>query len=384
MGSSGQGLGRQHLTAADALLHLESNHSLETTMRSIGALCAALASTCVTAQTGSVTLYGTVDLGLRQGSGLTATNAAAPGSSRSLASGVHTTSRWGLRGTEDLGNGAKVLFQMESGLNADTGAPASASKYFDRASWVGLQGIWGTLALGRQNNLLADAISPVEPLGMRFANFNPNIGVAALSQHGLGIEFGSAGAASGSYRLDNAIKYTGRFGSFTGRAMWGLGETAPQTSALSSGGMGLDYASGSLAVSGALQTFRDANQRTLDAAVLGAAYQWPALRIAATAGRNQAEVATGSMTVQRVLSAGATWSVTALTDLTAAYYRMDRVRTGASDDGYQRLVVFAEHKLSRRTRIYAELDGTRWRNGFQGPGNKASATGISAGMVHSF
>ena len=56
----------------------------------------------------------------------------------------------------------------------------------------------------------------------------------------------------------------------------------------------------------------------------------------------------------------------------------------ASDDGYGRLVAFAEYKLSRRTKVYAELDNTRWRNGFQGAANKATATGISAGVVHTF
>ena len=113
-------------------------------------------------------------------------------------SGGLTTSWFGFKGSEDLGGGAKALFNLESGLNADTGAPANATKYFDRASWVGLQGGWGTLALGRQTTTLADAISPVDPLAMRFASFNPNIGVTALSQHGLGIEYGSAGANSGS------------------------------------------------------------------------------------------------------------------------------------------------------------------------------------------
>ena len=185
----------------------------------MAAACAALIGHCAMAQGTDVTLYGVVDLGLRNGSGLSASNAPTAGSSRSLGSGIHTTSRWGLRGSEDLGGGAKALFNLESGLNADTGAPANASKYFDRASWVGLQGGWGTLALGRQTTTLADAISPVDPLAMRFASFNPNIGVTALSQHGLGIEYGSAGANSGSYRLDNSLKYTGRFGGFTARAM---------------------------------------------------------------------------------------------------------------------------------------------------------------------
>ena len=355
--------------------------------RSIAAACAALAtlaSHSALAQTDGVTLYGVVDLGVRQASGLSAANAPAPGTSRSLGSGIHTTSRWGLRGSEDLGGGAKALFNLESGLNADTGAPANSTKYFDRASWVGLQGGWGTLALGRQTTTLADAISPVDPLAMRFASFNPNIGVTALSQHGLGIEYGSAGANSGSYRLDNAVKYTGRWGGVTARAMVGVGEVASQASALSSRGVGLAWAGEGVVVSGAFQSFNDVNKRTLDGATLGAAYQWGAVRLAANAGRNKAETAAGRFTVQRVLSAGATWSATGLTDITAAYYKVDRSRTGAADDGYGRLVAFAEHKLSRRTKVYAELDHTRWRNGFQGAANKAHATGVSAGVVHSF
>lgn len=353
-------------------------------MKKIATLCAVLASTCVAAQTSSVTLYGIVDLGARHGSGLTAGNAPSPESTSSLGSGIHTTSRWGLRGTEDLGGGAKALFQLESGINADAGTSANASKYFDRASWVALQKDWGTLALGRQTTTLADAISPVDPLGMRFAGFNPNIGVTALSQHGLGIQFGSAGATSGSYRLDNALKFTGRWGGLTARAMWGLGEVAAHSGALSSRGLGLAYAARGFTLSGAFQTFKDVNQRTLDGATLGAAYQWGSVRLAANAGRNKAETAADKHTVQRVLSAGATWSVTPQADLTAAYYKVDRTRTGAADDGYGRLVAFAEYKLSRRTKVYAELDNTRWRNGFQGAANKARATGLSAGVVHAF
>ncbi len=359
--------------------------------KTTGALCALLAcapafsqTPSTSAPTSSLTLYGVVDLGLRHASGLSSANAPAPGSHHSLGSGIHTTSRWGVRGSEDLGGGARTLFNLESGLNADTGAPANASKYFDRASWVGLQNSWGTVALGRQTTLLADAISPVDPLSMRFASFNPNIGVTALSQHGLGIEFGSAGATSGSYRLDNSIKATSRFGGFTARAMLGLGEVASQTSALSSRGLGLAYADGGFTVSSAFQTFKDANQRTLDGATLGAAWQWGSVRLAANAGRSKAQTGAATHTEQRVLSAGATWTVLPLLDLTAAYYKVDRTRTAAADDGYGRLVAFAEYKLSRRTRVYAELDHTRWRKGFQGAANKPAATGVSAGVMHSF
>ena len=150
------------------------------------------------------------------------------------------------------------------------------------------------------------------------------------------------------------------------------------------GMVGMAYAASGVTLSGAFQTFKDTNQRTLDGATLGAAYQWNTVRLAANAARSEAETAVGKHTVQRVFSAGATWSVTPLFDLTAAYYKVDRSRTGAADDGYGRLVAFAEYKLSRRTKVYAELDNTRWRNGFQGTTNKATATGISAGVVHTF
>ncbi|WP_404303258.1 porin [Alicycliphilus denitrificans] len=358
----------------------------KTLIQTTRALCALLAATAAPAfaQASGATLYGIVDLGVRHASGLTPGYAPSADSRASLNSGVDNTSRWGLRGSEDLGGGAKALFHLEAGINADTGASANSSKFFDRASWLGLQGGWGTLAAGRQTTLLADAVSPVDPLGMRFASFNPNINVAALSQHGLGIQYGSAGSTSGSYRLDNALKYTGRFGAMTVRAMHGFGELAGGGSRLSSSGLGLAYAKQGLTLSGAYQTFKDANARDLDAYLLGAAYQWGSVRWAATAGRSQARTSATARTEQRVLSAGGTWSATPAADLTLAYYKVDRTRTLQAGDGYGRLVAFGEYKLSRRTRLYAEFDATRWRGGYQGTGNKARATGVTLGVLHHF
>ncbi|GAA3987743.1 porin [Comamonas faecalis] len=363
-------------------------HPMEekTLIQTTRALCALLAATAAPAfaQASSATLYGIVDLGVRHTSGLTPGHAPSANSHTSLHSGVGNTSRWGLRGSEDLGGGTKALFNLEAGINADTGASANSSKFFDRASWLGLQGVWGTLAAGRQTTLLADAVSPVDPLGMRFASFNPNINVAALSQHGLGIQYGSAGSTSGSYRLDNALKYTGHFGAMTVRAMHGFGELAGGSARLSSSGLGLAYARQGFALSGAYQTFKDANARDLDAYLLGAAYQWGSVRWAATAGRSQARTSATARTEQRVLSAGGTWSATPAADLTLAYYKVDRTRTLQAGDGYGRLVAFGEYKLSRRTRLYAEFDATRWRGGYQGAGHKARATGVTLGVLHHF
>lgn len=344
---------------------------------------AALATPALTLAQGSTTLYGIADAGVRHTTGMTAANAPSTASANSLASGVNNTSRFGLRGREELGDGLYALFHFETGLNIDSGSTANA-KFFDRAAIVGLGGAWGQVTVGRQTNLLADAVSPVDAAGMRFASFNPNIATAALSSHGLGVEYGTAGSSSGSYRLDNALKYTGRFGPVTARAMYSFGENAGSTSAQSSAGAGLAHAAGDWTVSGAVQHFKTAGNLSLQAFTLGAAYQLGRVRLAANTARSEADTSTTARTEQRVQSAGATWSVTGAVDLTTAVYRLDRQRTGKRDDGYTRALLFAEYKLSRRTKLYAELDRTRWRDGFQGAAHKDRATGITTGMLHTF
>ena len=58
----------------------------------------------------------------------------------------NNSSRWGLKGSEDLGGGMKAGFQLESGLSADTGA--ANNPYWGRQSEAYLGGGFGTLRLG--------------------------------------------------------------------------------------------------------------------------------------------------------------------------------------------------------------------------------------------
>ena len=61
------------------------------------------------------------------------------------------TSRFGFRGTEDLGSGLKAIFTMEAGLTIDNGAAnANGGGLFSRQAFVGLSGNFGTATLGRQ------------------------------------------------------------------------------------------------------------------------------------------------------------------------------------------------------------------------------------------
>lgn len=52
-------------------------------------------------------------------------------------------------GREDLGGGLAAIFKLENGFNADTGTMASATSFFDKQAFVGLQGPWGTVRAGK-------------------------------------------------------------------------------------------------------------------------------------------------------------------------------------------------------------------------------------------
>ena len=343
-----------------------------------------LASVCTANAQSTVTVYGIADASVRFTDGLSAANAAANLSATALSSGVNNTSRFGLRGSEDLGGGLAAIFNLESGINIDTGAQANATKLFDRASYMGLKANWGTITLGRQTTVLADALSPVDPLGVRFAGFNPNVGVAALSAHGLGIEYGPSGSTSGAYRLDNSVKYAGKFSDLTVRAMHAFGEQSGDSSALSSSGLGMTYQTPSVAASFGYAEFKSAANLQLKAYFGGVSGNLGNNKLSLTYGSNEAEVSSTAKTQQTTLGFGGTVPLSTSLDLILAHYRVERTRTAKADDGYNRTVAFLEYKLSKRTKLYAELDQTNWQTGFVTAGLPGSASGLSLGLIHTF
>jgi predicted porin len=89
-------------------------------------------------------------------------------------------------------------------------------------------------------------------------------------------------------------------------------------------------------------------------------------------------------TRKRTLGMGGTVPLGASVDLILAHYQVKRARTTAVEDDFNRSVAFLEYTFSKRTRAYAELDQTHWKNGYQGAGFKSSASGASARVVNSF
>lgn len=110
-------------------------------------VASAIACDAAFAQASPVTLYGVVDLSV---AGFSTQER---GTAINMQSGVQSGSRWGLRGSEDLGNGMRANFQLESGILANNGKSAQGGRLFGRAAWAGLSGNWGDLRLGRQTSV---------------------------------------------------------------------------------------------------------------------------------------------------------------------------------------------------------------------------------------
>jgi GBP family porin len=136
----------------------------------------------------TVTMYGVADIAV-QASSFTRPGA---GSLTSMNSGHKAGSRWGLRGSEDLGGGFKAIFQLEQGVNFDTGTVGQGGRAFGRQAYVGLDGAMGTLAFGRISTFDGGAFD-------MFTEIDPFI-----AGYGVG-NLANTFTAWGGLRVDNAV-----------------------------------------------------------------------------------------------------------------------------------------------------------------------------------
>ncbi|MBS5492609.1 MAG: porin [Sutterella wadsworthensis] len=103
----------------------------------------------------------------------------------SLDDGNSTGSRFGLKGTEDLGNGLKVGFVLENGFKSDTGVMKDSGRLFDREATLSIAGDFGTFYAGRMGSLISDAGSvgfyagTVSPFGSGWSKISGHTGLFA-------------------------------------------------------------------------------------------------------------------------------------------------------------------------------------------------------------
>ncbi|MER1939402.1 porin [Castellaniella sp. FW104-16D08] len=115
------------------------------------ALLAGFATAGVAQAETSVTLYGILDTGYGyQNFKYDHDGADQTAKTSGLRSGTVNGNRFGLKGSEDLGNGLRAIFQLEQGFDLGNGQPSS-DRQFHRQAFVGLSSdSWGTFTMGRQ------------------------------------------------------------------------------------------------------------------------------------------------------------------------------------------------------------------------------------------
>ena len=235
------------------------------------ALVAALSALSVHAEDG-VTIYGVLDAALGQQrfsrsedlnfppsvNPVSALPASVRGSVTGLFNGGIQDSRIGFKGTEDLGDGMKAFFTLESGINANDGMINNAGlsmasnsgpsannitasgtsslngQFFNRQSFVGLSSDkWGSVALGRNYNQIFDVV----------VSYDPVQAAQLFSPLGMSGTYGGGGGESENVRLDNSVKYTNRIGAWNFGALYKFGGVA-----------GLSNANGGAIVNGGYET----------------------------------------------------------------------------------------------------------------------------------
>lgn len=123
-------------------------------MKKTLAALAVLGAFAGSAAAADVQLYGVVDEGLiYTNKKVTDTQSV---DKLELKSGRNLGSRWGLKGSEDLGNGYKVGFKLESGFEADSGT-LQENRIFRREAGLTLYGPFGSLGLGRFGGIASSA-----------------------------------------------------------------------------------------------------------------------------------------------------------------------------------------------------------------------------------
>lgn len=189
----------------------------------------------------TVTLYGIIDEGLTYTSNIKGENRIG------LDSGILQGSRFGLKGSEDLGGGLKAIFQLENGFNTSTGTLGQGGRMFGRQAYVGLSSASvGSATLGRQYDSVVDYLGPITANGTW---------AGELFSHPYDND-----NTDNSFRINNSVKYTSaNYGGFQFGGLYGFSNAAGEFANNRAWSVGTRYAYGSLTVAAAYLDLNNPN-----------------------------------------------------------------------------------------------------------------------------
>lgn len=359
------------------------------------------ASSAVNADSKNVEIYGRLNVAFEDAKASDSTAGAAT-PSRNRVSGS-TTDNIGFKGTQDLGDGLKAIWQVESSLKVDEGSGGLGA----RNSAAGLSGGWGTVFYGVWDTPFKVAVlGKLDPFG--FGGVSA-AGLSSIITNGAATAGNSPSAAqrAGFYRRQqNVVQYwTPNLAGFSGRVSYGANEEKALTRNPNSVSLLIRYISGPLYVAAAHERRKEpVIAGTTDTGdLLGAAYTFGNTTLTFVFTRLEYETAVGASTKRDA------WHTSVKHQMgnhvvRAAYTNADDstgngaavggigAPSAANDTGAKQVSLGYGYLMSTRTELYAQ--GTKITNEaaakYDFPGNPlgigagADPQVFSLGIVHRF
>lgn len=303
----------------------------------------------------SVTLYGRADVGL-------GSEKVGGESTTKMVNGGLTTSRWGLRGTEDLGGGLKAHFKFEQRLDLSTGAVQSPD--FKGEASMGLIGGFGKLTLGRGYTVYDD----VRALSVSSAVFDS---LFTPANNGV---YKSSASADYSSRANNQIRYDlPNMGGVYGGLSYAFDQSDEVDSTITA--LLLGYKNGPVNAALGYQDQKASDDQYLQ---LAAAYDMSVASLSAGYNTRSGTDAKGDDTE---LTLGVEVPVGHV-KLSASYASSKTEIGGATSGKASGFGIGATYSMSKRTRLYTGYRSVEVKDG---AGNKTSDGSLfSMGVRHDF
>jgi predicted porin len=349
------------------------------------AVAGALAIPGVAFAQSSVTLYGTIDTGIRNQSKVI--NGATDGTVTSMTDGEYRTNRWGMKGSEDLGGGLKTNFTLEGQYSSDTGlAPGN----FARKAVVGLSSGESSFDLGRDYTVNFKEFGIYDPMSYNYTGNTPNVRFTA------------------GVRSNNLITMATGFNGAHVRLDYALGEATGSSSANRRVGIGGDFTVAGITIAGAYSDTKNATATgSQKDATFGGKYSMNGFTFRAgysqtkwdtTFGGNggggnggwYAASAAGQLDKARMITLGLAYEFSSRLTGRLGYYDIKSTGFAAADDGkLKETIVAVDYDLSKRTTVYFALDHTGLTASaigapIDGRASNDGTTGLSVGLAHVF
>ena len=328
---------------------------LKKTLCSLAVLGAFAAAGSAQAQS-SVTLYGIIDAGF-----MTQNNSGTPSAGRTtgFVDGQLLPSIYGMKGSEDIGDGMKVGFNLEGGFNAGNGTHNSPGVYqsqiFGREAKVTLGGDWGTVGAGMQVDPGIIASIATEPRGLADSFSMLEYWIMAT----VGNNQAGGGALGGGIFDQNALTYTYTHSGLYVGVEYGFGGIAGSTSANQTESVGVSYSyagfvvSGSYAKANGLSTTNTTTSSQIG--VFGLGYDFGNFAVRGQYGEFKSpNIIPGSDV--KAWGVGFDWKTSIGNKINLSYYdAKDQGKNPAAGGSTTQLALLDIYALSKHTQVYGQV-----------------------------